>query len=396
MTVLNKIRRNGLNWFFRRVMREVIQPTTWLGRCIRPFANLLNVILIKPVNVLRRMVSSDAQKISKKKDTLYFFYDFEVEPVTYDFVWDLCMANAEREKLGLAYLHIVFVPGEQSGLRHEVTEYEKVVDLKARNLRIYNLLLPALALLPCQYSMSFYRARSQAALELKNHALHRYPKQYSVLAPVPCNPGNALQYRQSLMGLRADKDACKHVSIWLKKQAGNKKVIVITLRDYHYGLPRNSNVPAWIEFSKSLDAEKFFVIFVPDTETVLMEGGDKLREVTCFELASWNINMRAALSELAYLNLGVNTGPMALCWLNARSRYITFKILAEGTAATKEEMEKRGFTVGVTPNFANKFQKWVWEDDDLECIHREFWKMCALLDSHKTFDHEHEADVVEA
>ncbi len=101
-----------------------------------------------------------------------------------------------------------------------------------------------------------------------------------------------------------------------------------------------------------------------------------------FEAACWNMGLRAALYELAYLNLGVNNGPMSLCWLNAHTRYITFKmIVKEQSAATLENMLKIGFRLNQTPPFANQFQRWVWKDDEEEIISREFDSMYALLEN---------------
>ena len=100
------------------------------------------------------------------------------------------------------------------------------------------------------------------------------------------------------------------------------------------------------------------------------------------EAACWNIGIRAALYELAYLNLGVNTGPMSLCWLNARCRYITFKMITKNPSpASLENMSKNGFQFNEAPIFANAFQRWVWEDDEEKIISKEFNLMCQRLEN---------------
>ena len=73
---------------------------------------------------------------------------------------------------------------------------------------------------------------------------------------------------------------------------------------------------------------------------------------------------------------------MCLCWLNARARYITFKILTEGVPQTTVEyMTFLGFEIGRSLPFANSTQKWVWEDDDVDIIAREFAAMSQIIDS---------------
>ena len=87
-----------------------------------------------------------------------------------------------------------------------------------------------------------------------------------------------------------------------------------------------------------------------------------------------------ALYERAYLNLGVNSGPMGLCWLNARSRDLTFKIITAAPQTTKASMRHYGFEIGKSLPFATPYQRWVWENDDLDVIEREFAAMAARID----------------
>jgi hypothetical protein len=88
-----------------------------------------------------------------------------------------------------------------------------------------------------------------------------------------------------------------------------------------------------------------------------------------------------ALYERAYLNLGINNGPMGLCWLNERTRYVTFKMLTEGVPqATSAYMASLGFELGRSLPSATSRQKWVWEDDDRAVIEREFAMMVSAIE----------------
>jgi hypothetical protein len=89
-----------------------------------------------------------------------------------------------------------------------------------------------------------------------------------------------------------------------------------------------------------------------------------------------------ALYQRAYLNLGVNNGPMGLCWLNAETRYITLKILNDGAPQTSARyMEFLGFEIGRSLPFASPWQRWVWLDDELPVIEDAFAEMVARLDA---------------
>ena len=63
--------------------------------------------------------------------------------------------------------------------------------------------------------------------------------------------------------------------------------------------------------------------------------------------AAINLGLRMALYERAYVNLGVNNGPMGLCWLNDRTRYVTFKMLTDAVPQTTPEyMRHLGYEIG--------------------------------------------------
>lgn len=378
MYILEKLQNYGVKWFLRRVMRESMQPTTRWGQYFKPFAPWLYYALNKPIH----FVQARRHLKESSKDTLYFFYDLEVEPITYDFVWALSVANAEREARNLSTLHVVFVPGTVMGFRKELPAYAKVIDHDARLWRVDAILLPSLQLLPCPYGMTFCATRIDAIQLLEKQAKSVYPTKYNVTFPVPYAPEQAVAFGQSCMALRATHQAKAYVYEWLQRYSNDKKLIVITLREYDYTLERNSNIDAWVRFANELNTDQFFIVFVPDTEQAMRDMHQELQAFHTFMPACWNLGLRAALYELAFLNLGVNTGPMSLCWFNARCRYITFKTAVKNVPEIPLEMiTSKGFVPGENPAFCNRFQKWVWEEDEYEVISREFELMCQALNS---------------
>ena len=93
------------------------------------------------------------------------------------------------------------------------------------------------------------------------------------------------------------------------------------------------------------------------------------------------VGLRMALYQRAYLNLGVNTGPMGLCWLNDQTRYITFKILTGAVPnTTAEYMRFLGFEPGKSLPFATPWQQWVWAEDKFEIIKDAFSAMLMRLE----------------
>ena len=370
MYLLMKLKEQGVLWFMRRIIREFVKPTTRLGKYIQPWSWCIYYLVSKPINFLFNIRKNP-------QNSLYFFYDFEVNPITYDFVWALCIANAKREALGLSHLCVIFVPAFGEGVRKESAIYEQVVNCDARAWRVYAILISAIKLLTTPVSMILCATRKEALLIRAHQAHFVYPEKYNVIFPVPYSPEEAIVYQQAFKALRADKQALKYVADWLEsKQIKSKKLIVITLRQYGYKSERNSNMNAWIQFVQMLDRVEFSIVFIPDMEQSFSIELDELNQVYLFDPACWDLKLRAALYESAYLNLGVNTGPMALCWLNARCRYITFKtVVKSGPQFEIDVLVERGFVPDKNPFFTTQFQKWVWEEDDFDILNREFWLM---------------------
>lgn len=378
MQILQKVRAQGWHWFFRRVFREFINPSTSVGQFLKPAASVIYYLINKPIDSLYSLIKVDEKRSNR---CLYFFYDFEVEPITYDFAWALCIANAKREALALPCLKIIFVPGMTQGLRKEANDYDSIVNFEARRWRIYSILLPIVKMLPCPYGVTFCVDREEAFLLRRQTVEHVYPDKYNVTVPIPYTPKHWMAYPKTFASLQADEQSLRYVGQWLKQQAKNKKVIVITLRQYAYVPARNSDINAWAQFALVLESKGYFVVFVPDTEQALDDLPLPLRAFNFFQPACWNLLLRGALYQLAYLNLGVNTGPMSLCWFNPRCRYITFKAITEnGVQASLQVMKDKGFIRDQNPLFVHPFQKWVWDEDSFDLLMKEFNLMCRAIE----------------
>jgi hypothetical protein len=156
--------------------------------------------------------------------------------------------------------------------------------------------------------------------------------------PGPQEPLRAAREEGARIGvLRATSVDLAAVDDWLAAHCRGYRVVTITLRGYDYVPPRNSNLTAWTEFARRLDPGRFSVVFVPDTAQCFNSALAELRDFSVFREAAVALGLRMALYERAYLNLGVNNGPMGLCWLNDQTRYITFKMLSDAAPQTTPE-----------------------------------------------------------
>jgi len=383
MNLFKKIKENGWGWFIRRAMGELMEPTTKVGHFLKPFGFFAYYLISRPFNFFCYQFKKHCYR-DKASDTLYLVYDLDVRPITYDFCWVMAMAEAKRREFRLDKLAILFVPGRVRGLRKEEAGYEAIIDENARRWRIYAMMLPATSLLPVQPAVHYFASRGEALLFLGKYATYIYPQKYNTTFSTVV-PKNKMNYTKDFMSFRSPVRAREYVMNWLNRFALGRKPIVITLRQYDFQPQRNSNIQAWADFASQLDPNRYFVVIIPDVEKAFLELPDALKHFTCFESACWNITLRAALYELAYLNLGVNNGPMALCWLNAHCRYLCFKVQTEGVFISSAEhlANEYGFCPNENPAFCNRFQKWVWVDDSVNVILKEFQQMCERIE-HET------------
>lgn len=378
ISIVQKTKEYGFIWAYHRALLELRMPETPLGKKIIPinqFIYGLFSILLNPMRIFKK------NELMKK--TLYLFYDLEVSPVTFNFCETLSMAILHKQKLGLQHLYVVFVPGPYHGLRKESEDYECIIDVHSRLWRKRNILFPLTGLMPSCVGFTDCATRAEADhLIMQMPHNNVYPPGYSTIFPKYISFYKGAQsYTLDTMALKATMRAMQYIAEWLKPQLRGRKLIVITLRQYSYMAARNSNIEAWANFSKSLDPQLYFIVIVPDTEMAMQKPELALSEFEHFNEACWNIDLRAALYESAYLNLSVNTGPFVLCILNKQCRYILFKIITESVPqTTKAAQIAHGFMPGNPPAFAQPYQAWIWEDDTEFTIRREFLRMIQILE----------------
>lgn len=376
--LIEKLRTGGLPWLAARLREEWVLPRTGLGQALH-----------RSARALRRAVSGQrpaATEIAGSGGLLYAFYDLAVAPVTYDFLWFLVGADLERRRRGSEAVHVVIVPGALGGLRRENPEYESRVTPAARLARIDSILVPACGLLPSVSGVTVASTREQAEQLANSAGVNVFPGRYEPALPIYPGPQEPLraarEHRQRIAVLRASDIDLERVDSWLAAQGCTGRVIAITLRNYGYTPERNSNMAAWAEFARTLDRRGYWPVFVPDAEQYLGGAPPELNEFPVFNEAALVLGLRMALYQRAHLNLGVNNGPMGLCWLNERTRYITFKILSNAAPNTSAEyMQLLGFEIGASLPFATPSQTWVWEDDDLPVIERAASAMLDRIDA---------------
>ena len=282
--------------------------------------------------------------------------------------------------------NVIFVLGPISGVRRELPDYEAAIDVPMRLARLRNVLVPMLAFLPSVKSYAVCGSREQAEAILVAGRNETYPSDYRVY--LPRQPAKKDIFERARAGLsiwpmlRATDAGKRFVADFLARQAKGRKAVVVTLRNHDYSPERNSRTADWVAFANSLDPAGFVPIFVHDTETSMRASpADFGQHVVC-HAASWNLEIRMALYEVAWLNMALMHGPMELCWYNEQARYVLFMTVGNRAAVNSEaSLIANGHRLGIDLEFAKPHQRIVWKRDDLPALLDAFAVMEKVLSS---------------
>ncbi len=304
---------------------------------------------------------------------LLAFYDLEVSPISFDFAVFVILAELHRQRSSASQLRIVIVPGRQDGFRVDDTAY----DTDNKRWRLQNILLPLTALLDKEIAVDVCIDRESAAALENEHQGEVFPKNYSVADPIAefflSSVVAASARGESIPSFRAGSQSISYMTQWLSDHVGDRKPVVITLRESDYNENQNSNTSVWLNFAKELDPSTYCPVVVRDTAKCFSRQSEEFDGLLTCPLASINLQLRMALYELAWLNMLVPNGPGELCRLSDTARYLYFKVVS-GTADTTSSLfiASQGIEFGGQLPNATALQRLVWEPDDPEIIAKEF------------------------
>jgi len=343
--------------------------------------------IIKKVYLL-----SDSIHYKSKKQTnvLYAFYNLQVCAPTFDIVKFLVLAEQERIKYKCKSMHVIIVPDKKNSFTKKAikktkgTTYGDVFD--SLEWRLRNILVPCCWHMPSCKEITVCGSQEEAlALEAsvvkfsfpKNNTI-RYPRRFYLVSHLIEG-----MKKSKLPSIKATAQAKTYINNWIIKNAGDRKIITITLREYELYPERNSSLKDWGKFARDLDLNKYFPVILRDTDKSFDDIPKELTSLTIFNEAVWNIELRAALYELSYLNMSVPNGPHTLFTMNKKTRYIMIKFVTESVKySSREFFESMGMNYGEDLPWATTLQKCVWEDDNYEIIKGSFDEMCQKIEGY--------------
>lgn len=308
------------------------------------------------------------------KSTLFAFYDLSYNLPCFDVTTFVVLAEIERQKKNKKHIQFVIVPS-RSESKQELNVYHETSDV---NWRLEKLVKPLFSCLPAcigidqPFSKNFIQ-------NYKNLNITTYPDNYfnnprqlagdfSILKSYASN-------NVKLSNLTPPNQACEIVESYINNHIGSKKLITITLREYWSNAEqRNSNFTAWLDFALSLDPNEYCPLIIRDTYKVSEPLPSKYSSLTTYPPAAIDLSIRLALYQRAYINMGVDNGPLYPISYLSGARSIIFRWCTNDIPNLSDRTnELHFFEVGKNHFFNdNKFQINAWMKDSLENIQQQF------------------------
>lgn len=261
------------------------------------------------------------------------FYDFAVSPYSYDFAQFVLCARAA------GCTGIVIVPGERA--------YQKCTPGE-QEYRLNNLIL---GLVPDAHVCA---DRDEARAWWHEGC---FPEGYTVDKPVASHTvANVVQAMKIFPFMPTDE---KKKEVEADGLFG-PNLVTITIRDCRIKPERNSDVAEWVKAADWLRLEGFDVVFVPDTE----KPDEKFGSHRSSSKAALDVQYRIALYEASCLNLGVNNGPMALCFYSRRPMLYFRPLCPVYPETSQQGWAKAGIGYRSQPAWFTHLQRIIWDGAD--------------------------------
>jgi hypothetical protein len=308
-------------------------------------------------------------------ELLYFIYDLEICDITYSFAFMLVDAEFEAKKQRKKGFVVVIVPRSTSGrLDLGFEEYDCVIDDHSKLWRLQNIIMPLIPLSLCCRGAYILPRRDDVFKFVKNHEV--YPYLYDGVNLRASDAADLMTKkldRPNLVeGFRALPQGLRYVQDWLQLNQIHTPVVTITIRSSPFDVERNSDIDAWSKFASYLLVRGYHAVIIPDTDNAFFKES-AFEGVSIFRECCWNMGLRAAIYETAFLNFFVPNGPNILAIFNPSCSYITMNMMPVGSSVSTEEAYKAsGLIIGDDYKFATDKQQCCWKPDTFENIKVEF------------------------
>lgn len=277
----------------------------------------------RPFKLLRRLGVRRWGAHTQARRRLDFIYDLGCNAISFDFIYRLLMAEAQRQASGLSYIRLVVVRPSIDTPYVSAIDYAQHVTQRDIDRRLHHIVLQTSALCRSITEVVVCHRDNLPGLFLNDATV--FPEGYSPQRPVSCP--TLAEWGKPLPGFDIPEQSLSLVSEYLARFS--KPVVTITLRSYGYIPGRNSNMEGWRAAAAAIAAAGYDVVVLPDLLHAELAVSNSCWGFEVPGFCSFDLINRAALYRLAFLNLGVGSGPLMLSFFDQASKCLMFHRLPE-------------------------------------------------------------------
>lgn len=328
----------------------MLAPSTLFPRVIR--------------NIYTLLIPNKSNMSNGNKDRLLLVYDTLLNPLTFDFIHTLYYADCQRRRSEKKYFDLLLVSRDDLASSRE-QNYIDAIGNENLSWRLFNLIVPLSRLFVTVGRI--YIVEPQEAFEIVKGYESVHPNGYGYSNPKSSIIRLDLPELTYYPALRVSKSAENIIGSYFS-MADIRRIVTITLRTYDYIECRNSDIESWVDFAGELDPLRYRVIFIPDASPDGVNTFKKINKFEIFDSACWNIELRAALYQRAWINMGVVCGPLAISCLMEN----VFTAMIDRTLDYPDDFRDGFRDSGIIPgkplNFYSKSCKFYLGKDNKETI----------------------------
>ena len=320
-------------------------------------------------------------------NTVYCFWDFELNPISYDIVWFLSACDFYAKSIGYSKLSVNFIPEIDKLKRKYPDNYDNVIDFESREWRKRSICVKSLGVFPKISQYKFFEERKQA-IEFRNelyhtqkqknynyklnqitgHVINDYKYTYDrsikpnkdeftyainrtnldnnssydserILFPFNNDSRGHWEYYRYInenitdqdqnWGVKPSIQAFRYVDQWFKLNKINpKKSVTLTFRQLLVNPERNNDITEWLKLADYLKKNGYEPIIVPDSDCLFLENYNlPSNPHKVFEQHAFNVDIRAALYHSCFTNIITSSGPASLVQMSDKASYIVCDII---------------------------------------------------------------------
>lgn len=299
--------------------------------------------------------------------SLLFIYDLELNPLTFNFGQHFANATIYSKIKSLKKIDLLIIKSSSSNPIKTKKLKQYISENEAEN-RIYEIIISNFRLGQKANNLYLSNFNDSSIEKIISSYKFVYPEGYSVLKPISCpnklpNVSKEIFFPMYQANLRAKEIISKYL-----ENFDEKKIITFTFRDLKHMVNRNSQNDEWIKFSQYLIKNNYNVFLIPDPINYNPKYFEKFLGCRIAEIVLWNINLRAALYEAAFLNCSISSGifEMTSCY-NQNANSMMF---VDFDSYEKEYIElgkkKWGYKDTINQKWMSNNQNYIYKKDKIE------------------------------